>query len=211
MNELNGGIVAVATLASLRAEGKDARRRLIFDTARKLFSQKDFRSVTVREIARVAGVSIGTIYNYYENIDDLFLDIFIKSGEEVTHLLDEKTGGMPQTSLVPLCEAYISFLNENMTFFKMMGHFMLNGGLSSGASVKLNQIMRPLMDRIENILISVGASGETRLTAHALFSALNGIMVTYARYPDRKASEISKHTLRLAKLVASVFENTKTI
>ena len=67
------------------------------------------------------------------------------------------------------------------------------------------------MDRIENILISVGISEETRLTAHALFSALNGIMVTYARYPDREASEISRHTLRLAKLVACLFENTKTI
>ena len=86
-------------LASLRAEVKDMRRRLILDTARNLFSQKDFRSVTVREIARVAGVSIGTIYNYYENIDDLFLDIFIKSGEEVTRLLDEKTGGRPRLPL----------------------------------------------------------------------------------------------------------------
>lgn len=197
------------TFASLKAEEKDARRRLILDSSRELFSKKDFRSVTVREIAKMAGVSIGTIYNYYENIDDLFLDIFIKSGEEVTRLLDEKTGAMAQTSLVPLCEAYISFLNENMTFFKMMGHFMLNGGLCSKASGKLNQIMRPLMDRFENILISVGVSNETRLTAHALFSALNGIMVSYAKYPNRTPEEIAGHTLRLSKIIADVFESNR--
>ncbi|NOY68021.1 MAG: TetR/AcrR family transcriptional regulator [Deltaproteobacteria bacterium] len=199
------------TFATLKEEEKDARRRLILDTARKLFSKKDFRSVTVRQIAGTAGVSIGTIYNYYENIDDLFLDIFIKSGEEVTRLLDEKTGRMPQTSLVPMCEAYISFLNENMTFFKMMGHFMLNGGLSSEASGKLNQIMRPIMDRIENILIAVGVSSETRLTAHALFSALNGIMVSYAKYPGRTPGEISLHTLRLSNIIAKVFESNKNM
>ena len=39
------------------------------------------------------------------------------------------------------------------------------------------------MDRVQAIIVAAGVKGETRLVAHALFSALNGIMISYARVP----------------------------
>ena len=199
------------TLSDLKAQERDARRSVILSAARDLFAKKDFRDVTVREIARAAGISIGTLYNYYTNIDELFLDIFLKSAEEITRLLDHETGCASSPSLTPLCEWYISFLNENMTFYQMMGHFMLGGNLTPDSTDRLNHIMRLLMDRIEKALINAGISGDTRLAAHCLFSALNGIMISYARYPGRDPEAVRRHTGRLAGVMARIFEEMHSL
>lgn len=195
----------VATLEVLREREREVRRELILSAARKLFADKDFRSVTVREIAKRAGVSPGTIYRYYENLDELFLDVFFAGAREITERLDEEYEKKSDCSLLRFCEIYIGYLNENMTFYQMMGHFMLGGNFSPNATERLNPIMRELMNRVEGIVKEAGLKGETRLVSHALFSSLNGIMISYAQYPGRSLDEIRRHTLRLSRIVAASF------
>ena len=191
-------------LQSLKKNERDSRRKLILDAALTLFAIKDFQSVTVREIAKQAGVSIGTIYNYYPNLTELFLGVFIKCIQEITHILNDMNKDNVPT-LEELCTSYISYLNENMTFYQMMSHFMLGGDMSAQATQKLDKNMALLMNRIEDAIHGAGIKNNSRLTAHALFSALNGIMISYARYPGKTDDEIRRHTLRLAGIIAGVF------
>ncbi len=192
------------TLAELKQQEKDARRNLILEAARELFATKDFRQVTVREIARQAGVSVGTIYNYYQNLDQLFLDIFLECSQEIVQLIDQRAEGSSPT-LADLCRIYVDYLNRNMTFYQMMSHFMLGNDLNPAATERLNTAMRQLLDRIEGVLGHAKVNGGIRLTAHALFAALNGVMISYARYPGRTDAEIREHTLRLTDIIAGVF------
>ena len=192
------------TLAELKQQEKDARRNLILEAARELFATKDFRQVTVREIARQAGVSVGTIYNYYENLDQLFLDIFLECSQEITQLIDRRAEES-RPALIDLCRIYVDYLNRNMTFYQMMSHFMLGNDLTPQATERLNTAMRQLMNRIEAGLGRAAAPPGKRLTAHALFAALNGVMISYARYPGRTDAEIREHTLRLTDIIAGVF------
>lgn len=192
-------------LSVLREKERETRRKIILDAARDLFAEKDFRRVTVREIARQAGVSPGTIYRYYENLDDLFLGVFCAGADEITEMLApagkiSNTGGLRH-----FCEKYVRFLNENMTFFQMMGHFMLGGSLVPEKTRVLNPVMRRLIDRFQHILQAAGLHDDSRHTAHALFSALNGIMISYARYPGRTPAEIQRHTIHLSQQIAKRF------
>lgn len=190
----------------LKRNERDARRRLILDAARDLFAVRDFKNVTVREIARSAGVSIGTIYNYYDNITELFLDVFLINARQISRRIEDEYRSSPP-SLHRLCDLYIRFLNDNMTFYQMMSHFMLAGGeLPAAAAQRLNRVMRELMDRIDDSLRACSLSAPDRTVSHALFSALNGVMISYARYPGRTPSEIKTHTLRLASVVADIFQ-----
>ena len=43
------------------------RKNLIKNTALLLFSEKDYANVSTNEIAKTAGVSIGSLYSYYPN------------------------------------------------------------------------------------------------------------------------------------------------
>lgn len=49
----------------------EKRRRQIVDAAVKLFIRKGFHQTTTREIARAAGFSIGTLYEYIESKEDI--------------------------------------------------------------------------------------------------------------------------------------------
>lgn len=51
------------------------RQRQILSAAREVFSQKGFAKATTAEIARRAGVSEGTIYNYFESKRDLLISL----------------------------------------------------------------------------------------------------------------------------------------
>jgi AcrR family transcriptional regulator len=194
------------TLQVLRERERGARRELILASARRLFAEKDFRSVTARQIAREAGVSPGTLYRYYENLDELFLDVFFAGAREITERIDREQRKRGGCSVRRFCEIYIVYLNENISFYQMMGHFMLGGRLSASATGSLNPIMRDLMDRIEGVVSRESPSEDARFRSHALFSALNGVMISYAQYPGRSLEEVRRHTVRLAGVIAECFE-----
>src|ERR687894_1280182 len=58
-----------------------ARREQIVGAAMRVFAEKGFRRATTREVAREAGVSEGTIYNYFEDKDALLLTILDRLNE----------------------------------------------------------------------------------------------------------------------------------
>ncbi|GAA4900332.1 TetR/AcrR family transcriptional regulator [Streptomyces coeruleoprunus] len=58
----------------LRERKKRQTRQHISDVATDLFLERGFDAVTMAEIARVADVSVNTVYNYFPAKEDLFLD-----------------------------------------------------------------------------------------------------------------------------------------
>jgi len=62
--------------SSSRRERRIAyRRTLILEAAARLFAEKGFHRTTTRDIAEAADVSEGTLYNYFENKDELLMGI----------------------------------------------------------------------------------------------------------------------------------------
>ncbi|MBN1573711.1 MAG: TetR/AcrR family transcriptional regulator [Deltaproteobacteria bacterium] len=195
----------------LKEQEREVRREMILSAALKLFAEKDYKSVTVREIAKEAGMSPGTIYRYYQNIDDLFMDVFVASVKEIKEIIDSECLTDKGCSLRRLCKVYINYLNDNFSFYLMMGHFMLAGKLSFEATGRLNPIMRDLIDMIEKVVIAISPDGKpknSRTISHALFAALNGNMISYARYPGRTQEEIRGYILKLTDVVAGLFEES---
>jgi len=67
-----------ATQDPIREQLVAARRNQILDAAAKVFAEKGFHRATTKEIAQVAGVSEGTIYNYFANKGDLVIGIITR-------------------------------------------------------------------------------------------------------------------------------------
>jgi AcrR family transcriptional regulator len=77
----------------LRERKKLARRRLIADTAMRLFTERGFDAVTVAEIARAADVSEGTVFNYFPAKEDLFYDGMAAFETELLDAVRERAPG----------------------------------------------------------------------------------------------------------------------
>ncbi len=67
-----------ATQDPIREQLIEARRNQILDAAAKIFAEKGFHRATTKEIAQAAGVSEGTIYNYFANKGDLVIGIITR-------------------------------------------------------------------------------------------------------------------------------------
>jgi AcrR family transcriptional regulator len=57
----------------IREQLIEARRNQILDAAASVFAEKGYHRATTKEIASAAGVSEGTIYNYFDNKADLLI------------------------------------------------------------------------------------------------------------------------------------------
>ena len=70
-------------MSGLRARQKADRNQRIVTAATRLFREDGFDRTKLETIAAEAGVSVGTVYNYYENKGDLLLAIVSMEVNEV--------------------------------------------------------------------------------------------------------------------------------
>jgi AcrR family transcriptional regulator len=77
----------------LRERKKQRTRQLIADTARALFAQRGFESVTVAEVARAAEVSQATVFNYFPTKEDLLYSGLEAFEEELLSAIRERAPG----------------------------------------------------------------------------------------------------------------------
>ena len=83
-------------MAGLRAKQKADKTRRILEAATTLFREQGYDSARIEDIAEMAEVSVGTLYNYYQNKGDILVATVAM---EVTEVLE---GGARIVSNPPL-------------------------------------------------------------------------------------------------------------
>ena len=79
----------------LRERKKQQTRELIAETARRLFGERGFETVTVAEIARAAEVSAQTVFNYFPTKEDLVYWRLESFEEELLGTIRDRAPGEP--------------------------------------------------------------------------------------------------------------------
>ena len=57
------------------SEKTDQKRQLILDSAAKVFSDKGYKAVTMKDIVEASGISRGGLYLYFPSVEDVFLAV----------------------------------------------------------------------------------------------------------------------------------------
>ncbi len=109
---------------------KDSQRELILDSARNELVEKGRSGVSMRNIADNANMTVGNLYRYYKNKEDLinavllpameYLDSFEKlssigygeSGNEILQLDEEQLNGLLDRWVEKMAQAQESFQKE---------------------------------------------------------------------------------------------------
>lgn len=193
------------TFSKLKIREREARKNLIVNAAERSFAGKPFNKVSMRDIAREAGISPASIYRYFPDQQTLFVEAFLRGSRRVIEsfrvAVEENSG----VSLERIAGEFLDFLIENDPYFRMMTHFMLDGSLSPTLVERLNEESRLLIDQFDFLFETMHAKGDRRLLAHAFFSAMNGILITFRDYPGRSREEVVEHMKLVGRVIARLF------
>jgi AcrR family transcriptional regulator len=91
------------------------RQRQIIDAAFDVFSRKGFAEATTHEIAREAGVAVGTIYKYFQNKRDLMVAVVtdIAITEPLMQILDKREDTDDSTFIRSIISNRLNFGMDN--------------------------------------------------------------------------------------------------
>jgi AcrR family transcriptional regulator len=114
----------------------------IFNFGRELFKSKGFKDTNVSDITKLAGVGVGTFYNYYSSKEQLFLEIYLKENEDQKKRLFESMNmnDDPVTMITKMVTQNAIEMNSNLIlkewynrdlFNKLEDNFYKHGGFES--------------------------------------------------------------------------------
>lgn len=66
------------------------KKKYILDTARKVFVEKGFKSVTMKDIVEACGISRGGLYLYFESTDQILMEVLQMEADETDDVFTEQ-------------------------------------------------------------------------------------------------------------------------
>jgi AcrR family transcriptional regulator len=136
-----------------------ARTTQILDAAAQVFAEKGFHAATTREIADVADVSEGTIYNYFDSKDDLLLGIMNRLTEQVSldDMLDRSLSSDPREFFLALLDFRYGFNVENQAMIRAtLSEVLINPALAMRYHEDLLDPVFATVERYLETLIDAG-------------------------------------------------------
>ena len=83
------------------------KKRYILETARKVFVEKGFKKVTMKDIVEACDISRGGLYLYFESTSQIFLEVLKLESEETDDVFSDKI-----TEDATAAEILVLFLQE---------------------------------------------------------------------------------------------------
>jgi len=102
-----------------RVQHQDMSRTQLLDAAEEVFGRKGFHEATLKEVADLAEYSVGSVYSFFENKDDLFRQIFLRRGDEFMTGLRAQFEDETQTPM----EQLHNLIDFECGFFREHRHF----------------------------------------------------------------------------------------
>ena len=183
---------------TLKTEIKDR----INNSAFQVFFRKDYRSAKMSEIANEANISVGNIYRYYKNKEDLFYQII--PPEQVSNIKKMLTKriqaayGINDVKKLDQEAQYWKIFEEQLKFMLEHRHMIVillcnsRGTIYENFKDELINLMKTLTRKY---LKSIRASGkktpETDFTMDLIYNHLIDVIVkTLSKFEDRKKANL---------------------
>ncbi|MDD4241103.1 MAG: TetR/AcrR family transcriptional regulator [Smithellaceae bacterium] len=109
-----------------REREREQRKSNILDTARELLLEKGLNSTSINQIAKRAELSVGAIYFYYKDKEELFAALQLE-GLELLHEAIRKAvakKAAPDKKIRAIAMAYLQFSEEHKNYFDIINYFL---------------------------------------------------------------------------------------
>lgn len=67
----------------------DNPKKLIFENAKKILQEEGYNNLSIRKIAKMSDIAVGTVYNYYPNKKDIIIEMMSEYWDEYFVILED--------------------------------------------------------------------------------------------------------------------------
>jgi AcrR family transcriptional regulator len=167
--------VSVAPVVPLRERFRREVASAIAAAAEEVFAEEGVHAAHVGNIAKRAGVAVGTLYNYFEDRDALLAALLLERGEELAAAFRtavESAQGQPlRAQLAAFVDAYFAFFVAHRAYFKILfeGEItQLHGTYPRSAAIPA-QYHQAIFGLLEGLFERAARSGVLRPDAAGLY------------------------------------------
>jgi AcrR family transcriptional regulator len=143
---------------------REAKKGLILDAARRVFSERGFHHTGIEEIAREAGFSKPSLYNYYKDKEDIFLHLALR---EIDTLLQKMAQRRDDTvhvrnSIEGLIRAVFETFGDHFYFMLTMSHFPMATLCHHDSAAQLHKEFTSRLNQLLHAFTAVIANGREK-------------------------------------------------
>ncbi len=146
------------------------------NAARHLLFEKGLAATSVNQIARIAELSIGTVYFYFENKEDIFAALQ-EEGLAILHrdvLAACRSKADPEANLTSVADAYYRFSEVHKSYFDVIHYFLSATEVVFSPAVKqqIDRHGQRILKRVEALIAAGIAAGRFRPVAPRRYALL---------------------------------------
>jgi len=173
---------------------RQAHRNEILDAAETVFIRNGYYHATVEQIAQEAEFAVGTIYNFFENKEELYKTLMMKKAKKYHRALMEVLA--KEEDVLTMLEDYIAtkarLFTDSLASLRL--YFAETRGASFNIKAGLDQDIRKLYDKFVMQLASVLEAGVRKKVfrkmdpyymAVALEGLTNAFLFCWLEEPER--------------------------
>ena len=141
------------------------KKQALKTAAYDVFSKKGYKEAGISEIAKQAGVAVGSFYNYYNNKEAIFLDVYVEENDRIRQAMMDDIDW--QQDLVELVRQIFEQSRSLVSSNKILAEWhnpaisrTLRSYYSSGKGKSTNTFHRFLVETFTNRMVAEGHSEE---------------------------------------------------
>jgi len=177
-------------------EIRQKSRQVIMDAALELFAQQGYFGTSISQIAKLAKVSKGLLYNYFDNKEALLEAIVmqaVETGEQMLEAL-RREPGTAREKLWNMTEMSFQIVEGNLHYWKLITSL----ALQTDALESLMPILKKKQDMVLDLVSDwFEEMGETQPRETALFygAVMDGVMLHYLQMKDYPVDRMKTYVL----------------
>ena len=174
---------------------KTEKRRLILETALKVFSEHGFHASSISHIAQKANISKGLLYNYFDNKEELLKTIIFDFADPILKKYPKENYCLSDVDVEFFIDKSFDFVLEDLNRSKLLLSISSQPGVIDLILGKLMHRAMPFM----NLLIAYFESRNIKdpeSMMYYFFSVLDGVsmnIINNPTFPTEKIRILTKN------------------
>lgn len=185
-------------------------RELIIGASTALITDGGLLAFSAREVAKRIGYSPGTIYNVFNNLNELILTIEGRLLEQLAQELDKVSSDLTtKDRILALAHTYLNFTATNPKLWNLLfeHHLPKDAYIPDWYKDKLDGLMSRVMNVILPLMPSAGVE-DVKRSAQVLWAGLHGI--SSLATAEKLSSVTSENAVMLVDQLVCTYVNGLT-